>query len=217
MTSWVFAATWSFPADHLDDVTNGSVRGVSTTSESWGFAKTWYNEDGFGLHAWFHDIADPLADDFYEGWLVQQSPFKFISTGELELKDDGYYHNVFSSDIDYTRYDYYVLTLEPNDGNPAPAAHIFEWDVVMVDMKKEDTMMKKDIAKMKKLTAKQEVLKKWIKQRLARIDSSRLDPVGVLNRIGQVRNTIWDRGFSAEKQARYLEILDVLELVIQEL
>lgn len=317
MTSWVFAARWELPSDHLEDVTNGSVRGISTTDESGGFAKTWYNEDGFGLHAWFHDIADPLADDFYEGWLVQQNPFKFISTWELELKEDGYYHNVFSSDIDYTSYDFYVLTLEPNDGNPDPAAHIFEWNVVMADMMKDDkmikdyavesdvivdvtwknfefsqdtievnkgdrvtinfestsgfhdwwidefdawtkqvnpgektsvtfiadkvgnfefycsvgnhraagmtgwlivkdtNMMKKD-KMIKKLTVKQEVLKKWIKKRLAKIDSSKLNQELISVKIQMIRDTIDERGFSNVKKERYLELLDVIEVAIWE-
>lgn len=232
-TSWVFAANWGLPRDHLLDVTNGSVRGISTTSESGGFAKTWYNDKGFWLHAWFHDIADPIGDDFYEGWLVQQSPFKFISTGELELKEDGYYHNIFSSDIDYSSYDFYVLTLEPNDGNPDPAAHIFEWDVVSVDMEDKnkmiqtqgETMMQDSMIKndkmmqwgvMKNLTQKQKELKEWIKQRLLKVDRSKLNPEIISVKIQMVRNTIDERGFSDIKKTRYLELLDIIEVAIWE-
>jgi len=38
--------------------------------------------------------------------------------------------NNFTSDIDYSSYDFYVLTLEPNDGDPAPADHIVEGAVM---------------------------------------------------------------------------------------
>ena len=134
-----------FPENHLEDVTNGPVRGVSTTAETGGFAKTWYNEDGFGLHAGFENLDDPIADDFYEGWLVRQNPFDFISTGELVKKEDGYYHDNFESSSDYSDYSFYVLTLEPNDGNPAPAEHIFEGDVVMVDMMKQMDSVPKSV------------------------------------------------------------------------
>ena len=130
-------AAGAFPENHLKDVTNGAVRGVSTTAETGGFAKTWYNEDGFGLHAGFENLADPIADDFYEGWLVRQNPFDFISTWELVKKEDGYYHDHFESSSDYSDYSFYVLTLEPNDGNPAPAEHIFEGDVLVGDMMKK--------------------------------------------------------------------------------
>ena len=142
LVSGMTFAAGSFPANHLEDVTNGSVRWISTTSETGGFAKTWVKDGRFHLHAAFENLADPKTDDFYEGWLVQRNPFQFISTGELVKKDDGYYHDTFDSSIDYTSYDFYVLTLEPNDGDPAPADHIFEWDVIrasLADVKKVTT------------------------------------------------------------------------------
>ena len=129
---------------NLENVTgDGVVRWIVTPASSVWHASVSYAEWDFTLHAKFKGISDPQGDDFYEGWLVQKSPFKFISTGELK-KVDGNYINHFESDIDYRSYDFYVLTLEPNDGNPAPADHIFEGTVVVKDaMMKKETMEKK--------------------------------------------------------------------------
>jgi hypothetical protein len=57
--------------------------------------------------------------------VVQKEPFKFISTGKIE-QTQGMQVNTFSSSTDYSNYDLYVLTLEPDDGDPAPADHILE-------------------------------------------------------------------------------------------
>jgi len=113
--------------DNLFDVTKrNAVRGIRTSAKSGGYGEIGYENGEFSLFASFHDLSEPREDDFYEGWLVQRDPFKFISTGELIKKDNGDYHNIFTSDVDYSSYDFYVLTLEPNDGNPDPADHIIE-------------------------------------------------------------------------------------------
>jgi len=129
---------------NIVDVTNGvEFRGISTSPDAAGHATSYYSEeDGYKIHWKFAGLTDPLGDDFYEGWVVRQSPFAFISTGVLTKEEDGYYHNIFESDTDYSDYDFYVLTLEPNDGNDAPADHILEGDVIMGEMK--DTMMEKN-------------------------------------------------------------------------
>jgi hypothetical protein len=57
--------------------------------------------------------------------VVRKSPFAFISTGKLTKEGDKYV-NHFSSDTDYSAYTEYVLTIEPDDGDDAPAAHVFE-------------------------------------------------------------------------------------------
>ena len=133
----------AFAAVTVTDVTKGAeLRGVTTSADAAGFAKVAWDGTTFNLHGGFTGLSDPIGDDFYEGWLVRQSPFAFISTGELE-KIDGEYHDFFNSSIDYSEYDFYVLTLEPNDGNDAPADHILEGATTLVDAsvfaKKDDT------------------------------------------------------------------------------
>jgi len=225
---WATSAAYE---NNIVDVTNGEeLRGIVTSSDAAWFAKAGYYDDEYTLHAEFSWLTDPQGDDFYEGWVVRQSPFAFISTGELEKKD-GKYVNHYTSSVDYTDYDFYVLTLEPNDWNDAPADHILEWNVVMAKMmddammkhddnmmdKMEDTMMKKDEMMMKKLTAKQEVLKKGIKKRLANIDASKLDIEKISERLQNVRDSLDGRWFSEAKKARYIEILDVIEVAVYEI
>lgn len=60
---------------------------------------------------------------FYEGWLVcNKKPY---STGELFL-EDGYYNNWFSSKDLPENCQKYVLTIEPDDNDPAPADHVMD-------------------------------------------------------------------------------------------
>ncbi len=114
---------------NIVDVTNGEVfRGVSTPSDAVWKAHAGYTDGRYTLEADFKKLNDPKGSDFYEGWVVRKNPFAFISTGKLE-KENGEYVNNFTSSTDYTDYDFYVLTLEPDDGNPAPADHIVEGDV----------------------------------------------------------------------------------------
>lgn len=124
-------AHWA-SGDKIVDVTNGTVyRGVSTPNDAWGYGNISFTDGEFSLESGFEWLNDPQGDDFYEGWLVQQSPFKFISTWVAE-KQWSKYVNDFTSTIDYTNYDFYVLTLEPNDGDPAPADHILEGNVAVI-------------------------------------------------------------------------------------
>jgi len=110
----------------LEDVTNGqTIRGTAYDGNASGLSKATYSKSGYALMAEFKNLPEPTGSDFYEGWIVRQSPFDFISTGKLE-KTDGQYQNTYASEQDLTDHDFYVLTLEPDDNNPAPADHILE-------------------------------------------------------------------------------------------
>lgn len=100
----------------LEDVSGGSASGTSQAN---------FSEGKYDLLAEFKNLPDPEGTDFYEGWVVRKDPFAFISTGKAR-EENGTYSNIFSSDQDYTEYDFYVLTIEPDDGDPAPAGHILE-------------------------------------------------------------------------------------------
>lgn len=114
---------------NLADVTNGEdVRGVNTGGEATGIAKSNWDGNQYLMFATFENIPDPQGEDFYEGWVVQREPFMFISTGVVE-QVDGSYTNAYRSDQDLTSYDFYVLTIEPNDEDPAPADHIVEGEM----------------------------------------------------------------------------------------
>ncbi len=100
----------------LFDVTGGISSGI---------AQATYDAGQYMLLATFEDLDDPEGSDFYEGWIVRNSPLDVISTGVVEKKD-GVYTNTYSSTQDLTDHDFYVLTLEPDDGDPAPADHVLE-------------------------------------------------------------------------------------------
>ena len=154
--SFVWAADMMHEANLLD-VTGGSeIRSVAfENTDISGYGMAYWDEETSAFHLGAHldNLPTPNGDDFYEGWLVQQSPFKFISTWEVMKTEDGKMVNKFDSSIDYSTYDFYVLNLEPNDNDPAPADHILEGTITVSmwvhAMKSEGEMMKHDGMMMK--------------------------------------------------------------------
>ena len=212
-----FAAEGTMMDDHkynLENVTwDATIRWIVTSNDALWHASVSYTDGDFVLHAEFDGLTDPQNDDFYEGWLVQKSPFKFISTGELK-KVDGNYVNHFESETDYRSYDFYVLTLEPNDGDPAPADHIFEGTVLM-----KDAMMKKehdDKMMMKEDSPKRKLLKMSVQKRLSTINLSVEKIDIVLERIENLEEKLPTLRISESKKLQYVEILSVLKEILLE-
>ena len=88
-------------------------------------------ENLYQVYAEFQNLK-PLEDDFfYEGWVVRKEPFAFKSTGKLSVVD-GVQVNNFESELDYSSYESYILTLEPDDNDPGPAEHVLEGDFITV-------------------------------------------------------------------------------------
>lgn len=72
------------------------------------------------------DQLDELEEGyFYEGWIVRNEPLSVVSTGPLETMESDWV-NFYSSAEDLTDHEKYILTLEPDDGDPAPAEHVLE-------------------------------------------------------------------------------------------
>lgn len=86
-----------------------------------------YLDGQYMLEGVFQNIPDPKRDDFYEGWIVRRGEnMSVISTGKVNKQADGTWLDTFSTSQNLSDHDFYVLTLEPNDGDPAPAKHILE-------------------------------------------------------------------------------------------
>ena len=101
----------------LQDVSGGKSTGV---------AKSNFEDGSYSLVATFENLPEPTGTDFYEGWIVRQgTTFNVISTGKAVV-EDGQYRNEYVANEDLTDHSFYVLTLEPDDGDPAPAGHILE-------------------------------------------------------------------------------------------
>lgn len=102
----------------LKDVNNGEASG-----EAWIILK-----DNVTYHRIFaRNMVELQNDDFYEGWLVQKSTGEFFSTGKMTFNEK--YQNwllEYQAEGDKTNYTKVVITLEPNDGDSAPAKHILE-------------------------------------------------------------------------------------------
>lgn len=102
-----------------------------------GSAGTCFTENNeFYMYASISNV--PAAQDgyFYEGWLVERSSGNFISTGQVieDEKSEGLeivslYDTFLTDEKDFSSYNFYVLTLEPDDGDPAPAEHIVEGEL----------------------------------------------------------------------------------------
>ncbi len=81
----------------------------------------------------------PVPEDgyFYEGWIVRREPLSVVSTGELYVpKNDDkelVYENIYEMTEDQLDHLEYIITIEPDDGDPAPAEHVV--DIVMQPVK----------------------------------------------------------------------------------
>ena len=224
-------------SNNLSDVTNGQeIRGTTTSQDATGSAYAYYKDNIYWLNATFTGLQDPESDDFYEGWIVQQSPFKVLSTWKLE-KQAWAYVNKFSSDIDLRSYDFYVLTLEPNDDNSAPADHIFEGTIIEKDWEMKENMSDEKEKKMtwNKMVWKKPMMKQWMKKMMmnderrarfkqrieARLEQrvSRLteEKISVLkSRIATAKNNIEMSEDTSKRKMIFIEVLDLLLEVIEE-
>jgi hypothetical protein len=111
----------------LTDVTAGkNIQGIITKNNAKGIAKASFTNEKYALLVTFENLPEPQGTDFYEGWIVRKGiNFDVISTGKA-VKVEGAYVNSYMSSQDLTDHTFYVLTIEPDDGNPAPAGHILE-------------------------------------------------------------------------------------------
>lgn len=94
-----------------------------------GAAMATFENDEYLMRAEINNIPDPEEGFFYEGWVVRPEPFNFISTGELKKEGDTWV-NDYMSETDFTDHFRYVLTIEPDDNDPAPADHVVEGDMM---------------------------------------------------------------------------------------
>jgi len=101
----------------LEDVSGGDASGV---------AKAGFIDGGYTLVATFEGLTDPEGTDFYEGWIVRRGDdMNVISTGKVLEEETGYI-NHYTADENLLDHDFYIVTIEPDDGDPAPAVHILE-------------------------------------------------------------------------------------------
>ncbi|MBT4723269.1 hypothetical protein HN958_01215 [Candidatus Falkowbacteria bacterium] len=106
---------YDYSAD-LEDVTGGLLTGKA-------YAQLTDNQ--YTLFAYFNDLPEITDEFFYEGWIVRKSPLSVLSTGKAFI-ENGRYENNYVAEGDLTDHDFYVLTVEPDDGDPAPADHVLE-------------------------------------------------------------------------------------------
>lgn len=113
----------------LEDVTEGKeIRGLVTEGEAGGMVKATLKDNDYHLLAEITGLPEAPQGTFYEGWVVRnnrEQAFRFESTGKLEQRDE-HSVNYFGSTKDLTDHRTYVVTIEPEDNDPAPADHVLE-------------------------------------------------------------------------------------------
>jgi hypothetical protein len=120
--------------DGTEEYTHAGLLSPVDGSSSSGLAEALFMEGKYMLRAEMANLPDPDGTDFYEGWIVRKGlKFDVISTGKLEKVDDNYL-NFYVSKQNLIDHSFYVLTLESDDGNPAPAAHVLEGTLVPVEV-----------------------------------------------------------------------------------
>lgn len=107
----------------VEPVSLGDVSGGTASGLAWTVFK-----DGKTHHRVVaKDMPKLTNGDFYEGWLVKRPvPGGFFTTGEMNNEGDGDFTLDYTQEGNVTDHPKVVITLEPDDGDPAPAAHIIE-------------------------------------------------------------------------------------------
>jgi hypothetical protein len=90
-----------------------------------GEGSRFYKDGQFTLEI-VSELPFPKDDYFYECWIIRDEPADHISAGQLIQETDGKYHLKFIVNSDYTDYNKLVITLEPDDDDFSPAAHILQ-------------------------------------------------------------------------------------------
>jgi hypothetical protein len=117
VTDYLQTNVKSWRSAALADVTGGDGYGIAHAS---------FQSDTFTLLAEMGNLPDPALAYHYEAWLVRrEKELAVLSLGSAKKIEDGYFV-VYLSDTDLSDHDFFVLTLEPDDGNTAPAEHILE-------------------------------------------------------------------------------------------
>ncbi|MBT6401025.1 hypothetical protein HN803_06540 [candidate division WWE3 bacterium] len=113
------------------DVYKATLEDVTEDGISSGEVEAYYVNGVYRLEAAFSDLPELEKGFFYEGWVVREgNDFDVISTGETKMSD-GVEINAFTRSENLIDHTFYVLTLEPDDGDPAPAEHILEGTLVL--------------------------------------------------------------------------------------
>lgn len=99
----------------LEDVSGGTSSGTASISR----------EDGMLTHSATATLPEPAGSNFYEGWLVQTQPLKFISTGKMIKESTGEYSLSYSDSDTYDNYNFVVITIE-TIADDIPEKHILE-------------------------------------------------------------------------------------------
>lgn len=107
----------------------GQLEDVTDNGKAMWAARFGWDETQFTLDVAMIRLPELEEGFFYEGWLVRQEPFKFISTWPTQQEWPGEQSNSRMTGNNYSAFTRYILTLEPDDGNPDPAEHILEGDL----------------------------------------------------------------------------------------
>jgi hypothetical protein len=104
----------------------GAMAGVEGTPAN-GVTDAHFFEDGTYVMGIQLNIERPSDGYFYEGWLVRENPKDTMSVGHLKsLFGDVRHFLKFKDERDLRAYTKVIVTLEVDDGNPAPARHVAE-------------------------------------------------------------------------------------------
>ncbi len=110
------------------DTTDWASAGLAdvTGGGSYGVARSAFLSGQYKLVVDMGGLPTPSEGYFYEGWIVRRgADMSVVSTGKAQVNGEGFV-NVYLSSTNLADHDFYVLTLEPDDGDPAPAEHILE-------------------------------------------------------------------------------------------
>lgn len=113
------------------DVSKWSAAALAdvTGSTRFGLAHTHFSGGIFTLIAQMGGLADSTDGSAYHGWLVKRGDgMQVVDVGIVQKINEEFFL-VYQSKENLSSYDFFVLTLESNDGDSAPAEHLLEGQI----------------------------------------------------------------------------------------
>lgn len=105
---------------------NSAALADVTAGGSFGLAFATIENGTYTLVAKMGNLPEPQNGYVYEGWLVKRGEEMQVVNVGVARAQETQHIMIFMSPEDLSDYTFFVLTLEPDDDNTAPAEHILE-------------------------------------------------------------------------------------------
>lgn len=128
LTGTTYAIDWELTAVHWWERIVGNIQLEYTTGNVFRYKEGFVDR----MFIQLRNARDPQWEDraFYNAWVENKNTGEFIDLGPLSQTRHNFYQGELRRGTDdITGFNYFVISLEANDGNPAKGTHVYEGEI----------------------------------------------------------------------------------------